>query len=192
MTFKTHDVFAFTSLLAAAAYFPPTDLKLATLIVALIANIIGALLPDIDQASNRLWDLLPGGNFIGKILKELFLSHRTLSHSILGAFLIYEGVKWLIPRILNTGFVDTDLIIKAIMIGYISHLVIDLFTEEGLPLLFPIKIKFGIPPIKKWRIKTGGWFEKWVVFPGILVLTITVVIKQGTVLGELIRKIIGR
>ena len=52
------------------------------------------------------------------------------------------------------------------MIGYTAHLLADGLTEEGLPLLFPIRIKFGFPPFKKWRIKTGGWMENFIIFPG--------------------------
>lgn len=169
MTARTHDLFAFGALLTVAAYFPPTAVKPATALVGIVANIVGALLPDIDQASNRLWDLLPGGNALGKILKNLFLTHRTLSHSFLGTWLVYQALNWILSRLFNSSFVDIPLITVAMMIGYISHLALDGLTEEGLPLLFPLKIRFGFPPIKSWRIKTGGWFEKLVIFPGIIV-----------------------
>jgi membrane-bound metal-dependent hydrolase YbcI (DUF457 family) len=92
----------------------------------------------------------------------------------------------LIPKILNSGFVDVDIIIKSIMIGYLSHLVIDLFTEEGLPLLFPIKIKIGIPPISHLRIHTGGWAEKWLIFPGIIILMGWIVVTKWGVLKAII------
>jgi len=172
MTSRTHDVGAVAALLTAGIYFPPTNLGIATLIVALIANVVGSLLPDIDQASNRLWDLLPGGNFIGKILKKIFLSHRTLSHSFLGVYLMYKINEWLIFKIFNPTFVDPQIIFWALMIGYVSHLILDGLTEGGLPLLWPIKWKFGFPPIRSWRIKTDGWFEKWVVFPLIIIFII--------------------
>jgi hypothetical protein len=43
----------------------------------------------------------------------------------------------------------------------------DMFTEEGVPLLFPLEYHFGIPPdpFQKVRIKTGRWFENLVVYP---------------------------
>lgn len=162
---RTHEVYAFGALLTAMVYVAPSEIGWVTLLAVMVANLVGALLPDIDQASNRLWDMLPGGNLIGKVLKNLFLSHRTITHSILGVVLVYKGLEWLTPRILNPSFVDTNLVIMAVMIGYLSHLALDGLTEEGLPLLFPIKEKFGFPPIKSWRIKTGKWFENWVIFP---------------------------
>ncbi len=172
MLSRTHDLFAFESLVVAAIYFPLEQISLVTVLVVVVANIVGALLPDIDQASNRLWDLLPGGDFIGEVVKDLFLSHRTISHSALGVVLVYQLINWLIPIIFNPNFVDSGYVVAAVMIGYGSHLILDSLTEEGLPLLFPLKVKFGIPPIRSWRIKTGKWFENWVVFPSIAITTI--------------------
>ena len=169
MLSRTHDIGAFATLLTVASYSSPSQLGIATIIVALIANIIGALLPDLDQASNRLWDLLPGGNYLGKLLRRAFLSHRTLSHSILGVYLIYQINYWLIFKLFNPSFVSPEIIFYSLMIGYISHLVLDALTEEGIPLLFPIGWKFGFPFIRRWRIKTGHWFENYIIFPGITI-----------------------
>jgi len=187
MLARTHDLFAFGMLLTAAVYFPSEKITLATIVVVIIANIVGALLPDIDQASNRLWDLLPGGNLVGKLLRNLFLSHRTITHSILGVWLIYQLIGWLTPKIFNPLFVDTQKVIIAVMIGYGSHLLLDSFTEEGLPLLFPIKVNFGFPPTKSWRIKTGNWFEKLVVFPGITIGVVIFGISRWTTILEWLR-----
>ena len=167
MLSRTHDIGAFASLLTAAVYYHPPHLGAATILVVSIANIVGALLPDADQASNRLWDLLPAGNFIGKIFRNLFLSHRTLSHSILGFYLVYQISHWLVCRLFNSSFVDPQTIFYSLIIGYISHLIMDSLTEEGIPLLFPIRWKFGFPPVKRLRVKTGHWFENLIVFPGI-------------------------
>lgn len=172
MTSRTHDVFAFASLITIASYYPPSSLNPSTLVVSLVGNVVGSLLPDIDQASNRLWDLLPAGNSLGRIFRKLFLAHRTLSHSLLGIFLVHKLLWWFLPKILNPNYLNIDLIYYSAMIGFVSHLVLDLFTEEGLPLLFPVKFKFGFPPISSWRIKTGKWFEKLVVFPGIIIYSI--------------------
>jgi len=174
---RTHEVYAFGALLTVVMYLGPSEINGVTILAVMVANLVGALLPDIDQATNRLWDMLPGGNLIGKILKNLFLSHRTITHSIVGVVLVYKGLGWLVPKILNPEFVNIDLVIMAVMIGYLSHLVMDGLTEEGLPLLFPIKKKFGFPPIRSWRIKTGKWFENWVIFPLGIVYLIWLMIK---------------
>lgn len=172
MTSRTHDIGAFASLVTVAVNYPPVTLNTITLIVSLVGNIVGSLLPDIDQSSNRLWDLLPTGDSLGRVFRKLFLSHRTLSHSFLGVFLVYKLLWWLLPKISNPNYLNITIIFYSVMIGFVSHLVLDFFTEEGLPLLFPIKFKFGFPPFKHWRIKTGKWFEKLVVFPGIIVYII--------------------
>jgi inner membrane protein len=188
---KTHNLVAFAALLTATVYYPPDKLTLATLILALVANVVGSLLPDIDQASNRLWDLLPGGDGLGKILKNIFLSHRTLSHSILGIYLVYKIVYWLLPKLFNPNFVDYQTIAIALLIGYMSHLAADGITEEGLPLLFPLKIKFGFPPIKSWRIKTGKWFEKYVVFSGVIVYLLGLILSKWMVILNILKMNIG-
>lgn len=165
MTGRTHDSIALASLVTAAVYFPPSSLNLLTLVSSLIGTTIGALSPDLDQATNRLWYFLPGGNLAGRIFRPLFLGHRNLSHSLLGVFLYAKGLGWLLPRILNAEFVNIKIILVSILIGYVSHLVADSVTEEGLPLFFPFKIKVGFPPIRSWRIKTDHWFEHLIVLP---------------------------
>lgn len=167
MTAKTHNAFAVATLVTAAAFFPPDRLNVLTLVGAIIAADIGALIPDMDGAGNRLWDLFPAGKTAGKFLRRVFYKHRTITHSIVGMYIIFKGLEWLLPKFLNPAFVDPNIILWSIMIGYASHLLADSLTEEGLLLLFPLNLTFGFPPIKKWRIKTGKWFENFVVYPAV-------------------------
>lgn len=166
MTARTHDAIAFASLITIAAFNPPESLNLITAGSAIVANIVGATLPDIDQATNRLWDFLPGGDYLGKVLGKLFMGHRNLTHSLLGLFLVFKGLEFILPRVLNPQFVDANIVFAAIMIGYISHLASDSVTKEGLPLLFPSKLHFGFPPLKFMRITTGKWIENLIILPG--------------------------
>lgn len=172
MTARTHDLFAFASLVTVAVVFPPENINVLTLIGAVLAADMGALIPDMDGGGNRLWHMLPAGEKTGRILRRIFYRHRTITHSILGTYLIYKFFSWLLPKFLNPGFINPEIILASLMIGYISHLLADSFTEEGLPLLFPLRISFGIPPIRKLRIKTGKWFENFVVYPAIWVYII--------------------
>jgi inner membrane protein len=169
MTARTHDIAAFASLLTVAVYFPPSSLNVPTIITSSIGSVIGSLMPDLDQESNRLWDLLPAGDFFGSLLKNIFLAHRTISHSLLGTFVVYKILGWLLFKFLNPDFIDIQIVRTSIMVGFVSHLLMDALTEEGLPLFFPLKLKVGFPPVRRWRIKTGKWFEKFVVFPAIIV-----------------------
>ena len=172
MTFKTHQTIAFAALATVAVIYYPNGLGPATIGVSLVSNAVGALLPDMDQASNRLWDWLPGGNFWGRILKNLFGSHRSITHSILGLILIYMMVGWVFSRLFNPEYINLMIATGALMIGYISHILADGLTEDGIPLLWPIKLRFGFPLIRSWRIKTGRWFEKWIILPIAVLYTI--------------------
>ena len=166
MLARTHSLFAFTSMVGVAYYLGTKDLSTSTIVACLFFNTIGALLPDIDQASNRLWDLLPAGESIGKAL-GVFMKHRGISHSFLGIFITDKYSFWLITNLFNESFVDTKMVYWSLMIGFISHIIADSFTEEGVPLLYPLRMNFGLPPVKPMRIKTGGWFENLVVTPAV-------------------------
>ncbi|MBX4197596.1 hypothetical protein KW801_03530, partial [Candidatus Saccharibacteria bacterium] len=52
-----------------------------------------------------------------------------------------------------------------------SHLFMDLFTKEAIPLLLPLPVKFGIPPLKAFRLTTGKLGEK-LIFLAILVFDV--------------------
>lgn len=169
MTARTHDLFAFSFLVTAACVITPAAISVPTLFTSVIGNVVGALIPDMDQASNRLWDLLPGGNAVGKIFRHLFLGHRTISHSLLGAFLLYQLLLFSLPKIFNVNYVNTNILLVSIMLGFVSHLFADSLTKEGIPLFFPFGIKIGFPPIKLFRIKTDSWVEHLVVLPLLVV-----------------------
>jgi inner membrane protein len=167
MTSKTHNAFAVASLVTFVAFFPPKELNVLTFASSIVAANVGALIPDMDQAGNSLWHLFPARKSFAKVFRRIFYKHRTLTHSFIGMYLIFRGLEWLLPKLLNPAFIKPEIILWSIMIGYASHLLADSLTEEGVPLLFPINLNFGFPPIKSWRIKTGRWFENFVIFPGV-------------------------
>jgi inner membrane protein len=170
MTGRTHDLAAFTVLGVVALTHPLPHMTLATGLVAIAANLVGGIAPDIDQPTAPFWRNLPVGRIFGKVFHLLAGGHRFLSHSLLGLGIF--GVGWYyILKILTPSFphLDMDIIWWSFMIGFISHLVMDMFTKEGVPWLLPIPVKFGIPPFKIFRITTGHFVEKFIVFPGLLV-----------------------
>lgn len=71
MTGRTHDLAAFSALSYIVATTPPERISLATTVVALSANFIGGLTPDIDQPTADLWHRLPLGSIFGKLLSPL-------------------------------------------------------------------------------------------------------------------------
>lgn len=171
MLARTHSLVAVASLAGIAYYMQTEALGVTTIVLCLIFNTIGSLLPDTDQRSNKLWDLFPGGEMVARVF-GVFMKHRGISHSILGAFLASKLIHWFTTNVLNTSFLETNLIYWSTMVGYVSHIVADSLTEEGVPLLFPIRINFGLPPIRSWRIKTGGWFENWIFVPLTILTTV--------------------
>ncbi|OGM58755.1 hypothetical protein A3A50_03140 [Candidatus Woesebacteria bacterium RIFCSPLOWO2_01_FULL_38_20] len=78
-------------------------------------------------------------------------------------------MKWVLPKLFNSAFIDIRIVLISLMIGFISHLLADSLTKEGLPLFFPFSFKLGMPPISALRITTGSWAENFIVFPGVLV-----------------------
>lgn len=171
MTGRTHDLAAFAALSYVVATQPLPHFTLATGIVALSANLIGGLAPDIDQPTATLWYRLPAGNIIGRVVHPLLGGHRFISHSLLGIFLFGVVLKFFLDAISTILIVDMSMVWWAFMIGYVSHLIMDTFTRDGVPWLFPIPVNFGIPPFKAMRFKTGGVMEKSLIFPGLMVIT---------------------
>lgn len=172
MTGRTHDLAAFTTLtyIITAQHLVP--MSFATALVALGANMMGGIAPDIDQPTAALWNKLPAGSVIGRLLTPLLGGHRLISHSLVGIALFGFVFNWALGMLHSVLLVDMAVVWRAFMIGFVSHLVMDTLTREGVPWLFPIPIRFGFPPFRFLRIKTGGMLEKAVIFPGLLIANI--------------------
>jgi inner membrane protein len=170
MTGRTHDLAAFTAINIYVATQTIPKMTLATAIVAFGATMIGGLMPDIDDATSDFWDKIPAGSFIGRVIHPLIGHHRMISHSLVGIFIAGFIIKYLLTIINSVLLVDMNIIWWVIMISYLSHLIMDSLTKEGLPWFFPIPIRFGFPPFKFLRIKTGGVIENFIVFPGLFII----------------------
>lgn len=181
MTYKTH---LSTGLLFSSVVFLliyKIELTPILVVILILATLLGASTPDLDTPTGGLWQKIPVGSFIGRLVHPVFIGgHRHLSHSFIGmaifTFLFWLLVKWLglrFPIIHNTDL----LVLVAFVTGFVSHLVADMFTEEGVPLFFPWDYHFGIPPdpLGKIRIKTGHWFENLIVYPGVNLLLIWII-----------------
>lgn len=171
MTGRTHDLAAFTALLAITIVNPPDKLSLATGIVALGANMLGALAPDIDQTSAEFWNKIRFGRLLSRYIAPLFGKHRYLSHSFVGIILFGILVKLLLGALDGILIVDMNIVWWSFMIGFVSHLVTDSLTRDGVPWFFPFPFKIGFPPVRILRFKTGGFIEKGLIFPGLALLS---------------------
>lgn len=175
MTGRTHDLAAFTALNYIVATFPLMHLSLGTVFFAFSANMIGGLTPDIDQPTADLWHKLPAGGLYSRLFTPFLGGHRYISHSFVGILLFGFLSKYILQLASRVILVNMDIVWLSFMIGYISHLIMDTFTREGVPWLFPIPIKFGFPPFAALRVKTGGFVEKFGVFPLLLIANAAII-----------------
>ncbi len=157
---------------------PPVDWQ--SLVGFFVAALIGGAAPDLDKP-RRWW-----ARFLAH---TAFGGHRHLSHSFVGLFLaaVASGV---VARSLAEPFhLDPGLAVTGFVIGYISHLILDSLTVEGVPWFFPIHRYLGLPPISRMRIRTGGVIERLVVVPLLLASTGWICYRAG---GQLLSWWSGR
>lgn len=175
MKARTHDLAAITGLTIVVVLAPPPPLSLATILVALLANQLGGIAPDIDQPTAPFWRNLPVGGFFGRFITRMMGGHRFITHSLLGLALVGFLVNLLLAVLHPImPHVQTEYVWWAFMIGMVSHLVMDTFTKEGVPWLLPVPIKFGIPPLRRLRVTTGKSVENFIIFP-LLILALVII-----------------
>lgn len=169
MVQRTHDL-AGVALVSYRFLAQPYPMNWETILGIGVATLLGAAVPDIDNVSSPAWrhKLMP---WEGKAARDFLEGHRNLSHSIIGLFLFYFMIRLLLG-IVPLENLDINLVSQAFFLGMLSHLLTDSLTEQGVPWLYPVPWKMGFPPIKPVRIKTGKWFEKLVIMPLLLILTV--------------------
>ena len=148
MTGKTHIIGGMTASLAFAQvtnYDP---------VLLVGAGVIGAVLPDICHGGSKIGRALP---VISKVINVLF-GHRSFTHSFL--FLLIIGA-------LMNSFVSNESVTAGILVGMVSHLVLDMATKNGIKLLFPFKVRVRFPI----TTRTGGTVES-VVLAALSVLSV--------------------
>ena len=171
MTGRTHDLGAFTALFLMALNVVLPQMSVTTFVLALVANQMGAIAPDLDEPTAHLWRSHPLGGVVGKVVDRMLGGHRFLSHSLLGVFLFGVGFHYLLAFFQpSVRSMDVTLIWRSFMIGIVSHLLLDTLTKEGVPWFLPLPLKIGFPPLKALRITTGELVEKGLIFPGLLLL----------------------
>lgn len=108
---------------------------------------LGALLPDIDKKNTTISNKHPVVSFFVR----LFTTHRGFTHSFLALIMLAYPLYLLVKTV---GSVYLGYAVIGILLGYMSHLMLDMFNPEGIPLFFPFKFKVSLAPIK-----TGGLIE---------------------------------
>ncbi|MCC0636784.1 MULTISPECIES: metal-dependent hydrolase [unclassified Clostridioides] len=134
-----------------------TTYKIVLIIIYIYFAYLGSLFPDIDMR----------GSYISKkfiLIYKLFGSrfrHRGFTHSLLALLLISSFFKSL------TIFTNNNIVFSCLssgfIIGYFSHMCLDLITKEGIELFFPITINISLLPIKT-SSKTEKFISKLLNF----------------------------
>jgi inner membrane protein len=142
---------------------------------------LGALAPDIDNARSTIGQR---AGFVSKGIQHL-AGHRKLFHSIMGLALVGMFV-WALQYVVGLELYRLGLHLTgtylgagvqpglnlvsgkgvafvALLTGYFLHLVADSLTIGGVPWLYPSDVRFGFPPNRKWRFRSGSWMEPVVV-----------------------------
>ncbi|WP_043157375.1 metal-dependent hydrolase [Aeromonas diversa] len=162
MTARGHLLFAVgcTLLVRQTELLP--SLNHAPLWQLLPAALLGGLLPDLDHPKSVLGQWLP---FISRPLARLF-GHRGFTHSLLATGLVLWGVQSSLPG-------GPEGVKKALLLGYLSHLLGDLLTPAGIPLLWPLRRRFALPLLQPRHgplpetlvgltlLAVNGWWSGW-------------------------------
>ncbi len=99
--------------------------------------LLTSLLPDIDHP----------GSIIGQKLKWFSVpvartfGHRGFTHSLLAVTAVVALIQL---KISHEWFIPAD-VFHAMITGYISHLIADMLTPSGIPLLWPCRWRFRLP-----------------------------------------------
>lgn len=104
---------------------------------------VSALLPDIDTFNSKVGRASP----LISIPVSILFGHRGIFHSFLATGLVFLAAKAAAP-----GYA------VYITLGYLSHLLLDVLTPQGVKLLWPLPHRFSIP-----LVQTGSVFE-WMFF----------------------------
>ena len=133
-----------------------TDGSLITLGVICASAGFGALMPDIDTKQSKI----SREHKVTSFFTRLFFTHRGFTHSLL-ALGILGAVLFCVSRF-TTGIPYVIPAVIGILIGYGSHLLLDMLNPMGIPLLYPLKTRVSV-----CKIKTGGVIE-YLVLAGLI------------------------
>lgn len=155
-------------------------------VLAVIAVMVGALTPDLDQPTANAWRRLLGGNTMGNIFKAFSGGHRHMTHSILGIFLVGLALRWSAYNLVNPDYTAQALaLVYAFMIGYISHPIADTITDRGIPWFWPLHFHIKLPPgPEELRVTTDSFVERIIVRSGIVVTAVLLIQSHLSVLAN--------
>ena len=136
MTGKTH---ASCGLLVGALTLEYFHTDLFTSVTVITLAVISSLVPDICHAQSKI-----GRRFklISYLIRMVF-GHRTFTHSLL-----FIGIIIFLLYLIQTP----NYYLSSIVLGLLSHVILDMLTPRGVKLFYPVPISVKFPVV----FKTGG------------------------------------
>lgn len=158
MTAPTHSTFGILSVSFLASL---ANIVLSPLALSFAA--LGAMLPDIDTTASAIGRIC----FPISLIIERKFGHRTITHSLLGV-VIFSIV--FIPLL----FLRNKQFFLCLVLGYLSHLILDAVNKTGVPLFYPNLIRAVIPANERLRVITGSR-EEFVILAILVGFTLFIV-----------------
>lgn len=185
MTATTHQLGALVIALVILTMYPSSP-SLVTAIVCVMMVMIGALTPDLDQPAANLWHRMLGGRTLGDIFHAFSGGHRHVTHSVIGIVIIAYAFHRLIATLITPEYHGAAYLVwKAFMIGYISHPILDTFTDRGVPWLWPLPFHLRIPPgSPAVRVTTSSFVELILVRGMFVVIAILIIQTHWNILRD--------
>jgi len=177
MLAPTHSVFGiFLTLIILAVFGVQWSLHWTIILFA----VLGAIIPDIDHPKSIIGKLF----YIISAPLERRYGHRTITHSLVGwiiftllfsfiivlpSFVIFPALGWSAFG----GNLSFDILgwrwILAFSLGYLSHIILDMFNRRGSQLFWPDPGRDVIPRNPKFRPESGSKVEG-LIFVVLLIL----------------------
>ncbi|MAG15583.1 hypothetical protein CMO88_00825 [Candidatus Woesearchaeota archaeon] len=149
MMFVSHFLFGILS-----GYFACNFLNCDNTFLFVSIAAVASSFPDIDHVSSKISRKLPPF----AIVSHSLFAHRGFIHSLFPPLLLYFMI-----------FKIDSAIAAAVLVGYISHLLLDATTTRGIRFFYPLPFKI------KGFIRTNSFAEK-IVTMLLLIVIITIVV----------------
>lgn len=126
MTGKTHVAFGAGIAMLGSVYYASNGYDMASNSLLFAGCILGSLFPDIDSPKSILSQHIP---LLPKIINKVF-GHRNFIHSPFFLALLSYGIIYFYP--------DAKHFIYGFILGFCSHLLLDMCNRAGIPIFYPI------------------------------------------------------
>lgn len=113
------------------------------------ATLLTCLLPDIDHPRSTLGQRF---RWLSQPIARAF-GHRGFTHSLLA---VIGGVALLQLQLPQEWVLPAD-VFQGMVLGYLSHIVADMLTPAGVPLLWPCRWRFRLPLLNS---RNGNQLER--------------------------------